>query len=50
MQHVYDLCKAKNICEGGDIMDQQFDAALANPDEQRDPKKVNESIIEVTYA
>ena len=50
MQHVYDLCKSKNICEGGDIMDQQFDAALANPDEQRDPKKVSESMFEAVCA
>eukprot|EP00795_Rhopilema_esculentum_P016726 gene16726-8179_t len=39
MQHVYDLCKTKSVCEGGDIMDQQFDANLAGQDEQRDTKK-----------
>ena len=32
-QHVYDLCKAKNICEGGDVMDNQFDANLPNGEE-----------------
>lgn len=37
---MYDLCKSKNICEGGDTMDQQFDANLASQDEQRDAKKV----------
>lgn len=21
MQHIYDLCKGKNVCEGGDEMD-----------------------------
>jgi len=37
-QHTYDLCKGKNICEGGDIMDQQFDANLANGEEQPEKK------------
>ena len=41
MQHIYDVCKAKNICEGGDIMDQQFDANLANPEEQAEKKQVS---------
>ncbi|XP_057301652.1 DNA-directed RNA polymerase II subunit RPB1-like [Hydractinia symbiolongicarpus] len=35
--HVYDLCKSKNICEGGDIMDQQFEANLTS-DEQPEKK------------
>eukprot|EP00794_Sanderia_malayensis_P011224 gene11224-12403_t len=38
LQHVYDLCKSKKICEGGDIMDQQFDANLASQ-EQVEQKK-----------
>ena len=47
MQHVYDQCKKKSICEGGDIMDQQFDANLSNQDEQRDTKKVSEMCFNV---
>ena len=39
-QHVYDLCKSKNICEGGDVMDQQFDATLSNQQEGEPPKQV----------
>ncbi len=39
LQHVYDLCKSKKVCEGGDIMDQKFDANLANQ-EQGEEKKV----------
>ena len=35
MTHVYDLCKGKKICEGGDEMDTSPD----NPDQQVDPKK-----------
>lgn len=35
---MYDLCKGKNICEGGDIMDQQFDANINN--EEQAEKKV----------
>ena len=41
-QHVYDLCKGKNICEGGDTMDQQFDANVAGEEQQGD-KKVSQS-------
>ena len=35
---MYDLCKGKSICEGGDIMDQQFDANLVNNEEQAEKK------------
>merc|ERR1719367_824436 len=35
MTHIYDLCKGKKICEGGDEMDTSPD----NPDQQVDPKK-----------
>ena len=35
MTHIYDLCKGKKICEGGDEMDTNPD----NPDQQVDPKK-----------
>ena len=42
---MYDLCKTKSVCEGGDIMDQQFDANLAGQDEQRDTKKVKHDCV-----
>ena len=32
-EHVYNFCKTKRICEGGDTMDQQFDAQLG-PEQQ----------------
>jgi hypothetical protein len=32
MQHIYDLCKGKNVCEGGDEMD----TTLAASQEQAD--------------
>ena len=35
MTHIYDLCKGKKICEGGDEMDTNPD----NPDQKVDPKK-----------
>ncbi|XP_033117859.1 DNA-directed RNA polymerase II subunit RPB1-like [Anneissia japonica] len=40
MTHVYDLCKGKKLCEGGDEMDNQFDATLAERDgeENMEPK------------
>ena len=41
-QHIYDLCKAKNMCEGGDIMDNQFEANLANGEE---PEKKVQFVI-----
>ena len=35
MSHIYDLCKGKKICEGGDEMDTNPD----NPDQQVNPSK-----------
>lgn len=35
--HMYDMCKVKHICEGGDEMEKQ--------DEGQEPKKVRENFI-----
>ena len=36
MQHVYDLCKSKTVCEGGDTIDKKFDpAGLDNVEETK---------------
>ena len=35
--HIYDLCKGKKICEGGDEMDANAD----NPDNQTNPTKTH---------
>ena len=32
LQHVYDLAKLKNVCEGGDSMEKKFDPS-AEPEE-----------------
>lgn len=37
LTHVYDLCKGKQICEGGEEMDENFEAAQPRDDEE--PKK-----------
>ncbi|XP_070538293.1 DNA-directed RNA polymerase II subunit RPB1-like [Ptychodera flava] len=34
--YVYDLCKAKKLCEGGEEMDHKFDAELAKRDDEED--------------
>lgn len=31
MAHIYDLCKGKNICEGGDVMDVGSEGAANQP-------------------
>jgi len=33
MQHIYDLCKGKNVCEGGDEMDTTLQPNPDNPEE-----------------
>ncbi|XP_078485873.1 DNA-directed RNA polymerase II subunit RPB1-like [Ciona intestinalis] len=38
LAHVYELCKAKNICEGGEEMDNTFDVQQRDEDE---PRKVD---------
>ena len=35
MAHVYDLCKGKNICEGGDEMDKVGEEAPDAPGEKK---------------
>ena len=36
MQHIYDLCKSKNVCEGGDTIDKKFDlTGLDNEEETK---------------
>lgn len=37
LTHVYDLCKGRNICEGGDEMDTKMEGKDAVHDEE--PKK-----------
>ena len=35
LAHVYDLCKGKNICEGGEEMDNTFDLQQREEEEPR---------------
>lgn len=37
LQHIYDLAKAKSLCEGGDVMDKKFDPMLELPSEPAQP-------------
>ena len=43
LQYIYDLCKLKSVCEGGDSMDTKFDPTA----EDNEPKAV--SSISVVY-
>lgn len=50
MQHIYDLCKGKNVCEGGDEMDTTL---MTNPENTEDTEKkivsiyVNHNIVTI---
>lgn len=37
LQHTYDLCKAKSLCEGGDVMEKQFDPMSELPQDPAQP-------------
>ena len=39
LAHVYDLCRTKKVCEGGEEMDQTFDAELAKREGEEEPEK-----------
>lgn len=39
--HVYDLCKGKNICEGGEEMDNKFGVEQQENDEDLTKEKVS---------
>lgn len=40
LTHVYDLCKGKNICEGGEEMDNKFGVEQPEGDEDLTKEKV----------
>lgn len=40
LMHVYDLCKGKNICEGGEEMDNKFGVEQQENDEDLTKEKV----------
>lgn len=40
LTHVYDLCKGKNICEGGEEMDNKFGVEQAETEEDITKEKV----------
>lgn len=40
LTHVYDLCKGKNICEGGEEMDHKFGVEQPEGDEDLTKEKV----------
>ena len=39
LAHVYDLCRTKKVCEGGEEMDQTFDAELAKREGEEEPEQ-----------
>ena len=39
LAHVYDLCRTKKVCEGGEEMDQTFDAELAKREGEEPEQK-----------
>lgn len=41
LMHVYDLCKGKNICEGGEEMDNKFGVEQQENDEDLTKEKVS---------
>lgn len=41
LTHVYDLCKGKNICEGGEEMDNKFGVEQPEGDEDLTKEKVS---------
>ncbi|KAK3699426.1 hypothetical protein QZH41_018587, partial [Actinostola sp. cb2023] len=41
MQHIYDLCKGKNVCEGGDEMDTSLTGNLNQENIDDSEKKIN---------